>query len=111
MTHEMTHEELEAYINNFHEVHRDTVYKEIIDSELLAKVFSMPEGKLILNSAVDLISADIMKITAACVKEDFDYTKIVPLAYEINTTYKLMTEWARVLIKGDEHKQKATKTK
>ena len=107
----MNHEELENYISQFNQQNSDNVLKQILDSELLAKAFSIPEGKLILNSAVDLIATNVMKITAACLKDDCEYGKLMPIAYEINTAYKLMTEWARILIKGDEHKKKMSTTK
>ena len=56
----MTHDQLEAYINNFNENQRENVYKQIIDAELLRKAFETSDGKNILNSAVDLISAKLV---------------------------------------------------
>jgi len=104
----MTHDELESYINNFNEHQRENVYKQIIDCELLRKAFETPDGKNILNSAVDLISANVMKIVVEC-KGVGDSEKIFSAAREINTTYKLMSDWAKILIRGGEHREKAEK--
>ena len=102
----MTHDELENYINSFRENQRETVYKQIIDSDLLEKAFSTSEGKLILDSAVDLITSNVIKIVRQCaeVKPDKFETYVYPYAMEINIAYKLMTDWAKILIRGSEHK-------
>ena len=112
----MTHDELEAYINNFAPNQREHVAKQIIDSELLRKAFETSEGKNILNSAVDLISQNVMKIVGNCSKTT-DITgpatsqEVYNAAREINTTYKLMSDWAKILIRGAEHREKAEKIK
>ena len=106
----MTHDELERYISNFAENQKENVYKQIIDSELLRKAFESSEGKNILNSAVDLIAANVMQIVAECSKTGDD-EKLKNSAREINTTYKLMSDWAKILIRGAEHREKAEKIK
>jgi len=106
----MTHDQLESYINNFNEHQRENVYKQIIDSELLRKAFESSEGKNILNSAVDLISANVMNIVLLATETgDAAGTKLYNSAREINTTYKLMSDWAKILIRGGEHREKAEK--
>lgn len=107
----MTHEQLEAYISGFNENQRETVYKQILDAELLRKAFETSEGKMILNNSVDLITSNVMQIVRYCAENNpSDATmKIYPYAQEINTTYKLMTDWAKTLIRGSEHKERAEK--
>ena len=105
----MTHDELENYINSFREDQRETVYKQIIDSELLEKAFSTSEGKLILDSAVDLIASNVMTIVKDCAKTGDASNTVYQAAKEINTAYKLMSDWAKILIRGSEHKTKIDK--
>ena len=104
----MTHDQLESYINNFNEHQRENVYKQIIDAELLRKAFETSEGKNILNSAVDLITQDVITIVREC-SETGDDSKLKDAVREINTTYKLMSDWAKILIRGGEHREKAEK--
>ena len=107
----MTHDELKDYINNFQPHQRETVAKQIIDSELLAKAFDTHEGKMILNNAVDLISSNVTQIIRYCGENPpTEAVKMIYLhAAEINTVYKLMCDWANILIRGNEHKEKAEK--
>jgi hypothetical protein len=105
----MTHDELENYINSFNEHQREAVYKHIIDSELLEKAFSTSEGKLILDSAVDLIASNVMKIVKECGNSAENEGLLRDAAWEINTTYRIMTDWAKILIRGSEHKNKIDK--
>ena len=112
----MTHDQLENYISNFKENQREVIYKQIIDSELLRKAFETSEGKNILNSAVDLITDDVIKIVSASAQMGLDedgqnFRAILVHGREINTTYKLMSDWAKILIRGGEHREKAEKIK
>jgi hypothetical protein len=103
----MTHDQLESYINNFGPNQREHVYKQIIDAELLRKAFESSEGKNILNSAVDLIAQNVMNIVRNC--EGAGNDEVLKSAQIINTTYKLMSDWARILIEGGVHREKAEK--
>ena len=96
-----THEELDAYINKFPEYQRDNVYKAILDAELLADALRLPEGKLIMNNAIDQIAKNVMTITRTCVEKEFDPQKIIPLAFEINILYEMLKEWAIILKKPE----------
>lgn len=105
----ITHEQLENYINTFHEQQRDAVFKQIVDAQILEKAFNTQIGKELLNHAVDLIATDVMKITRFCVDDNFDIAKVMPIAVEVNAVYKLLNQWAIILIKGEEHTKKAKK--
>jgi hypothetical protein len=107
----MTHDELENYITSFPEHQRESVYKQIIDSELLDKAFSTSEGKLILDSAVDMIASNVMNIVRECAKTGDADAKVYDAAREINVTYKIMLDWANIIIRGDEHKKKGKEQK
>lgn len=102
----MTHDELENYISHFKEHQREHILKQILDSELLEKAFSTSEGKLILNSAVDLIASNVMSIVKNCGEREVEIVEVKDSAREINITYKLMADWAKILIRGNEHKNK-----
>ncbi|MHC4525148.1 MAG: hypothetical protein ACYSU8_06400 [Planctomycetota bacterium] len=104
----MTHEQLERYISKFHEHQRETIYKQILDSELLKTAFETREGKMILNNAVDLITSNVISIVTIC-SDGGENDALRKHSTEINTTYKLMTEWAKIIIRGSEHKDKAEK--
>ena len=78
--------------------------KEILDSDLLAKAFDTSEGKQILNGAADLITSNVMSIVRNCTKDEGGM--ITDYAKEINTVYKLMVEWAKTIMRGQEHKSK-----
>ena len=107
----MTHEELENYISGFREHQREDIYKQIVDSELLAKAFETAEGKRILSSAVELITSNTIQIVRYCSEGPpaEATTKIYSYANEINTVFKLLNDWAKILIRGNEHKEKAGK--
>ena len=105
----MTHDELSEYINKFQPNQRETIFKQILDSDLLAKAFETSEGRAVLNNAVDLIASNVTQIIRYCAESPPKdaVLSIYPHATEINTTYKLMQDWARILIEGSEHKFKA----
>jgi len=105
----MTHDQLESYINNFGPNQREHVYKQIIDAELLRKAFESSEGKNILNSAVDLIAQNVMNIVHNCDGGTAGTDEVIKSAHIINTSYKLMSDWARILIEGGNHREKAEK--
>ena len=105
----MTHDQLESYINNIGPNQREHVYKQIIDAELLRKAFESSEGKNILNSAVDLIAQNVMNIVRNCDGGTSGNDEVLKSAHIINTSYKLMSDWARILIEGGNHREKAEK--
>ena len=105
----MTHEDLENYINGFPEIVRESVLKEILDSDILVKAFETKEGKTILSSAAELINSNVMGIVAICNNTDKAEERdlvLKDLGNEINITYKLMVDWAKILIKGTDHRNK-----
>jgi hypothetical protein len=110
----MTHEELENYINDQPYIMRDTIFKEILDSDLLEKAFNTEAGKQILNSAVDIMTNSISKIIRACIDKQDIGNKINIIEREssqIDFADKMLREWAKILLRGSEHKDKIKKTK
>jgi hypothetical protein len=109
----MDHYQLEEYINSFRDHQREEIYKQIIDSKLLRAAFESKEGKAILGNCVDLITNNVIQIVRYCSENSpQDATgHLYSLSQEINTAYKLMSEWAKTLIRGSQHTEKAEKIK
>jgi len=101
--------EVKQYIGSFDDNQRQVILKAIIDSELLAEAFESEHGKLILNNAVDLITNNILQIVRYCSDNPPQEAQkmVYPHAMEVNTVYKLMKDWALILIRGDEYKKRA----
>ena len=86
---------------------RESALKEILDSQILSEAFSTKDGKAILNSAADLIADNVMQIIRACTGDNgVAQEGVQKNGREINTTYKLMTDWAKIIMRGQEHKSK-----
>ena len=104
--------DLADYVSHFSEIERDNVLKQIVESELLADVFNTTEGKILLSSVVDNMTANTMHIISIAVSEDKDrISKITQAALMINILYRTMFSWAGILSKGEEHKEKIKKRK
>ena len=103
----ISHDELLDYLNNFKENQREAVYKAILDSNILESAFDTPEGKVILNNPIDVITDNVIKIVLACTdnKKTEAAQRVYPMALEINLAHKLLTKWARILSEGTKHKK------
>jgi hypothetical protein len=109
----ISHEDLLEYLNRFKEEQRETVYKCLLDSEILEKAFSQPEGKLILSQAIDVITTNVIKIVTKCADKDpkTAVPAIYPACMEINLAHKMLVGWAKVLGAGKDHKTKIKEMK
>ena len=70
--------------------------------------FSTSAGKLILNSAVDMITSNVIAIVNICRREPPEKAKemiIIP-ANEISIADKMLKKWSDIMTKGDEHSEK-----
>lgn len=96
--------DLSDYISNFSDVQRESVLKEILEAELLAKFISKTEGRLLLNSVVDQIRDLTMSIVSLSV-DGFDENsdKIKQAALQINVAYDFMYKIANMVTTGDQH--------
>ena len=52
-----------------------------------------------------------MTIVKNSTSKKSEVAELINAGREINTTYKLMTDWAKILIRGGEHREKAEKIK
>ena len=102
----ISHDELLDYLNNFKENQRESVYKMILDSNILESAFDTPEGKVVLNNPIDVITDNVLKIVMACTdtKKTEASQRVYPMALEINLAHKLLTKWAKILADGGKHK-------
>jgi hypothetical protein len=114
---EWTNEDLSNYITHFSENQREYVLKQILESELLQQFLGTTEGRLILNSVVDKIRDNTMKIVSLATKDCECPDTIVDLiraeAIEMNVAYDFMYAIADMATKGEKHKEsiKALKKK
>jgi hypothetical protein len=104
----MTHEDLLEYLNGFKDEQREVVYKSILDSNILEKAFLTPEGKLILNQAIDVITSNVISIITKCADKDPKTSSpaVYPHCMEINLAYKMLVGWSKILDGGKVHKTK-----
>jgi len=107
----MTNNQLVNYINKFKDHQREEIYKKIVDSQLLQKAFETTEGKQILSGAIELITTNILQIVSGCCESvpGESNVKIYQCATEINTAYKLISDWARIIAHGEDHIKNAEK--
>ena len=109
----ITHDDLLEYLNRFKDEQREVVYKSILDSDILEKAFLQPEGKLILNQMVDVVTSNVINIIQKCA--DKDPKTASPAVYshcmEINLAYKMLVGWAKILGAGKDHKKRIKEIK
>lgn len=104
--------QLRDYVSNFSTEQRENVLKQIVEADLLSQVFETTEGKLILNSAVDIITNNTMKIVSLCIgSEKGKIDKITEAAHQINVTHAMMYKWATMLTTGKAHEGEIKKVK
>jgi len=109
----MNHDDLLEYLNGFKDEQREVVYKTILDSDILEKAFLQPEGKLILNQVIDVITTNVINIVTKCADKDpkTASTGVYSHCAEINLAYKMLVNWAKVLGAGKDHKKKIKETR
>jgi len=99
-----------TYVNRFPEDSRDVVVEQIMKGRVLKQAMSTIAGKAILNSAIDDIHKGLVAIINLCIsekkldKEDLGL-KIEQYAHNIQVTYRLMQQWAQMIIDNDRHEE------
>ena len=103
----ISHNELMDYLSNFKDNQRESVYKAILDSNILESAFDTPEGKVILNNPIETITENVIKIVMACTdsKKTEASQRVYPMALEINLAHKTLAKWAKILHEGTKHKK------
>ena len=102
-----THDQLVDYLNGFQGAQRETIYKSILDSNILEDAFLTPEGKILLNQTIDIITNNVIKIITECVATEPAKAALTvyPYCMEIGLAHKTLVSWAKVLASGDKHKK------
>ena len=104
-----TNQELNAYISRFESGEaKDNIIKELITAKIIREVLDTPEGKLILDTTIDGIRDNMMKIIRYCLIGQ-NQPEVQKAALEINVAYDFIHGIAVKLSRGDEHEKKMGK--
>lgn len=93
---------------------RDAIVASVMKSATIEKAFSTPQGKLILEGAVNLIQKELIGILDDCkiVKMDNPApSSIAARARNINVTIGLLEQWATIYYSGKNILEQAKITK
>jgi hypothetical protein len=107
---EWTNDDLGNYITHFSESQRENVLKQILESELLQQFLGTTEGRLILNSVVDKIRDNTMKIVSLSISNK-NTQELIDAAYQIHMAYDFMYAIAGMATAGETHKESIKKLK
>ena len=114
-TKDFSSHDLEDYVSKFNdEVQRENVLKQILEADILEKVFETTEGKVVLNSCVDMIRDNTMKIVSVCINDkpiEDKWEAVELMSMEIKVIEIMMRKWATMLMKGKAHKGSIKKNK
>jgi len=103
-------QELSDYISNFSSVEKENVVKELVASKILGDFLNTPQGKIILNSTVDSIRNNMMKIVKlSIVGFDVNFKEIQQAALQINVAYDFMHSIATTMSRGEDHESRMVK--
>lgn len=108
---EWTNEDLKNYVTLFSDQVRDTVLKDILEADILARFLSTSEGRLVLNSVVDDITAQVLKIVTLSREYAKNADLIAQAALRIDMSHEFMRRLATIAVKGEEHADQMKKRK
>jgi len=96
------------YASSFGLEARETILKEIADNNILEEFFETTQGKVIANNVINSIALNVVKIIGICRDETpaVAVEKLHQPATEINLAYKIIVDWANILVTGKKHKDK-----
>lgn len=91
---------LEVYLPNVPQEHRDAVVGSLMKAKLIQDAFNDPRGKMILEAAVNMITAKIQEILELC-RKSFEgdmprFQYIERVATEINIIESFLHQWAGI---------------
>lgn len=110
-------EELSEYISKFDTAEaRESVVKELMTAKILSDFLETTHGRLVLNSTIDAVKSNMMKIVRLAVENaDNSYpdpsfiNQIVQAALQINVAYDFMHGIVTMLTRGDDHEARMKK--
>jgi hypothetical protein len=104
---EWDNDDLGNYITRFPDRQRENVLNEILKNELLKEFMGTTHGRLILDSVVDKIRDNTMKIVQLATKDsecpDIIVDCIRAEAIELNVAYDFMHALASMASTGEQH--------
>uniref|UniRef100_A0A6M3KXH2 Uncharacterized protein n=1 Tax=viral metagenome TaxID=1070528 RepID=A0A6M3KXH2_9ZZZZ len=104
-------QELSDYIRLFDTAEaRENVVKELMASKILNDFLNTTHGRLILNSTIDGVRSNMMKIVRLSIENAAKNTgEITQSALQINVAYDFMHGIATTLTRGEDHETKMRK--
>jgi len=99
-----SNEDLSNYITKFSDEQRESVLKQIVESELIQKFLDTTEGRLVLDGTVDLIRDCTMKIVSLSLNGfEKNLAEIKQSALQIDVAHKFMHRIASTVMSGEAH--------
>lgn len=100
--------DLIEYLKKYSENQRDYVLDKILQSDLLRKFMDTTGGRLIINSIVHQISANVSEILNICVGK-YDEDAIRQCALKINIAFDFMHQLATIAEEAEKHERAMAK--
>jgi hypothetical protein len=97
--------ELSSYIQNFDTAEaRENVVRELMASKILSEFLETTHGRLVLNSTIDAVRSNMMKIVRLSIEgAQKNVDEITQAALQINVAYDFMYGIATTLTMGEDH--------
>ena len=103
-------QELSDYIKDFSSEEKENIVKELVSSKILGDFLNTPQGKVILNSTIDSIRDNTMRIVQLSIEgAEVNCYKISQAALQINIAYKFMHGIASTMSIGEAHEKGMSK--
>jgi len=102
-----TTQQISDYVSQFPENVRDYILRELMSGKILREFLDRPEGKLILDSTVESIAANVMNMVNICTSSGFEnhLMKLREEALNINVCFNFMKGIAQKLTVGEEREK------
>jgi hypothetical protein len=104
-------EELSDYIRHFDTAEaRENVVRELMASKILSECLETAHGRLVLNSTIDAVRSNMMKIVRLSIEgAQKNVDEIIQAALQINVAYDFMHGIATTLTRGEDHEKRMVK--
>ena len=100
--------DLNIYINRIREDEREHVLEQLLNKRRLRQYLDTPDGKLILNDAVNIIRGELSEIYELIVKAKnprANIDKIVEASDRYRAVLDIMYRWTDMILKGEHHEK------
>ena len=100
------HFDLQEYLNSIPAKQREAVFAAIMSADILKAAFETPQGKAILNEAVNVVNDSVGKIVALAISGFDDNAKAIKQAcMEIKIAEAMMRRWGGIIQQGEDIKR------